>query len=214
LSLFAVNLALVRAQSSSPPKSSVQVLEEFRKLDRDGGRLTESGWYAAARFFVKPGRPRPPQPYVLEVIANEMVDNAPNPWVKLGDNRVEVGSNLDALGQIDSLGRFTSVIQTSLLVPFGPPVAQRGPVQFVVMWRLVLTDTYWEFGPNREGPREVKGPLEWRIEECPFEPRVSIDAAIRYLTKLRDELAGAAVRANAEKSIADLGRLKPKWDVR
>jgi hypothetical protein len=214
LSLFAVSLSLVRAQSPTPQKSPVQVLEEFCKLDWDGARLTESGWYAASRFFVKPGRPQPPQPYVLEIIANERVDNAPNPWVKLGDKRVQVESYLDALGQIDSLGRFTSVIQAKRLVPFGPSVAQRGPVQFEVSYRLVLTDTYWEFGPNREGPREVKGPLEWRIEGFRFEPNVTIDAAIRYLTKLRDESASAAVRANAEKSIADLGRLKPRWDVR
>ncbi len=144
------------------------------------------------------------------------VDSAPNPWVKLGDNRVEIESYHDGLGQIDSLGRFTSVIQPSLLDPSGRPVAQsapprvRGPAQLAIIWRLSLTDTYWEFGPNREGPREVKGPLEWRIEEFPFEPSVTIDAAIRYLTKLRDESASAAVRANAEKSIADLGHLKPR----
>ena len=32
------------------------------------------------------------------------------------------------------------------------------------VYYLVLTDTYWEFGPHGEGPTKVKGQLKWRIE--------------------------------------------------
>jgi hypothetical protein len=72
---------------------------------------------------------------------------------------------------------------------------------------LVLTATHWEFGPNLEGPREVKGPPEWRIETFEIEPWVTIEAAIRYLTRLRDESSSGITKRNADESIATFRRL-------
>ena len=82
-----------------------------------------------------------------------------------------------------------------------------GPAPLLRLYDLVLTDTYWEFGPTRDGVHEVKGRPQWRIEAFEFEPWVTIQAAIRYLTQLRDESKSEAIKNNAEKSIAVLRRL-------
>jgi hypothetical protein len=53
----------------------------------------------------------------------------------------------------------------------------------------------------------VKGPPEWRIETFEIEPWVTIEAAIRYLTRLRDESSSGITKRNADESIATFRRL-------
>jgi hypothetical protein len=53
----------------------------------------------------------------------------------------------------------------------------------------------------------MKGPPEWRIETFEFEPWVTIEVAIRYLTQLRDGSNGETITRNADKSITILRRL-------
>jgi hypothetical protein len=178
-------------------------------MDEQGGRLTASGRDKAAKFFVKPGRE--PQHHVLEVIGGERIDDG-FPLLK-GTTRVRIDVSVDARGQIDSDGRFTSVLDPSLIDPSGRPLTRpiharlRGPLPIAEIFYLVLTDTYWQFGPNRGGLREVKGSPEWRIETFQFEPSVTIDTAIRYLTKLRDDSGSEVIRSNADQSITILRRL-------
>jgi hypothetical protein len=208
LSLFIIDLAPMPAQTSAPPRPPRDVLEAYRKMDEQGGRLTAAGWYRASKFFVKPSRT--PRRYVLEVIAGERIWDRPSPQ---GSNRVRIDADCDALGQIDSSGRFTSVLDPVLIDPTGRPVTRPiharlyGPVPIAQIYYLVRTDTHWEFGPNREGLKEVKGPPEWRIETFEFEPVVTIETAIRYLTKLRDESSSEVIKRNADKSIATLRHL-------
>jgi hypothetical protein len=211
LSLLSSNPSLALAQIPTSPASPKDVLEAYRKMDREGGRLTTSGWYRASKFFVKPGRA--PQHYVLEVMGGEAVgDGFPRP--KGASNRVRIDMSVDARGQIDSSGRFTSTLDPSLIDASGHLLTQpshprlSGPLPLAEIYDLVLTDNYWEFGANGEGPKEVKGPPEWRIETFAFEPRVTIEAAIRYLTKLRDESSSEVIRKNADKSIATLHHLR------
>ena len=212
LSLFSVGPAQTLAQSHTSPKSPKEVLEGYRKMDAEGERLTASGWTRASVFFVKPAL-RPHQTFVAVIDGERVTD----PIMFKGDNRVEALVSSIALGQIDSSGRFTSVVAPYLLDPTGRPLKQpptpplmHGPVPFMRPYALVLTDTHWEFGPNGEGPREVKGPVEWRIEKFEFEPVVNIDPAIRYLIKLRAQSSSDLIKKNADKSIATLRRIKGK----
>jgi hypothetical protein len=89
--------------------------------------------------------------------------------------------------------------------PAAPGIS--GPAPLGRPYDLVLTDTHWEFGPQGEGLREVKGSPEWRIETFEFEPWVTVEVAIRYLTRLRDESSSGMMKSNADKSIAILRRL-------
>jgi hypothetical protein len=179
-------------------------------MDAAGERLTADGWYKASAFFVKPGRPT--QRLAFNVEEGERVEDS-NPWYK-ERNRAEVFVGCWAVGQVDSSGRFTSLVAPSLIGPSGsrsrrPGTPQiHGPAPLERPYDLVLTDTRWEFGPSLEGPREVKGPPDWRIETFEFEPWVTIEVAIRYLTRLRDESSSEIIKRNADKSIVALRRLR------
>ncbi|HPT29006.1 MAG TPA: hypothetical protein PLZ95_21475, partial [Bryobacteraceae bacterium] len=173
----------------------------------EGGRLTTNGWYRAARFFVKP--PSQPRYRIVVVMGGEVIEEHP----RIIGNRTKVGLRRDELGQIDSAGRFTSLVAPSLLdssghyrkKPWGPEL--HGPVYVGGHYELVLTDTHWEFTPGREDLREVRGAPEWRIENFDIHPLVTVQAAIRYLTRLHDESSSEVTKRNTEKSIAALRRL-------
>jgi hypothetical protein len=171
-------------------------------MDAEGERLTVEGWYRASRFLVKPSRP--PQQYVLALTNGERVTD-PDPWFK-GNNRAKCSVVCSAKGQIDSSGRFTPVVSPGLA--FSPRLEGpqlRGPAPMVREYDLVLTDTHWEFVPGREDLREVKGSPEWRIDGAPeAEPWVTIEAAVRYLTRLRAESSSPTIKSNADKSVATL----------
>lgn len=194
---------LVRAQSVPSPN---EVVQAYRKLDAEGLRLTASGWYNATKFFVKPERP--PQRYVLGVMFGEAIYNT-----RVDGIRAEVLLTRSALGQIDSSGRFTSVVAPYLLGSQGRSPKQgdsptiHGLTRIDAVYQLILTDTHWEFGPAGEGPQEIKGSPEWRLEYFEYEPWVTKDVAIRYLIKLRDESSSDIIRENASKSIAILRRV-------
>jgi hypothetical protein len=210
LSLLFVSPQTISSQAPAPPKSPKEVLEAYRKMDAEGERLTSSGWCRASRFFVKPGRP--PEHYVLAVIEGERV-TGPSQWYKGGNNRARMGVMCSEVGQIDASARFTSMVAPDLIDPSGrllkQPVTPQatGPTATERVYDLVLTDTHWEFGARGEGPREVKGPPEWRIEIFDFQPWVTIRVAIRYLEQLRDESSSEMIKKNADKSIATLRRL-------
>ena len=95
------------AQVSATPPSAKSLLEAYRKRDAEGERLTAKGWYAASGFFLKPLRR--PENRVVGVMRRETVED-PDPWFKGGENRLRITVERDELGQIDSLGRFTTVL--------------------------------------------------------------------------------------------------------
>ncbi|MGO9010157.1 MAG: hypothetical protein ACLQPN_08640 [Bryobacteraceae bacterium] len=204
LSLFFVGPTRIPAQGADYPKSPMDVLKAYRKMDSEGERLTPEGWYRASKFFIKPERP--PQKIVMYVTDGERI-TGPNPWIE-GDKKTEIELVCSAEGQIDSSGLFTSLLSPGLAYPPRPRGSQsHGPAPTVRPYDLVLTDTHWEFGPNLEDPREVKGSLEWRIEAFEIEPWVTIETAIRYLTRLRDGSSSETIKKNADKSIATLRRV-------
>jgi hypothetical protein len=202
LGLVSLGPAPASGQGAARPKSPREVLEAYRKMDAEGERLTVDGWYRASRFFVKPSRP--PQQYVLALTNGERVTD-PDPWFK-GNNRAKCSVVCSGIGQIDSLGRFTSVVSPGLdMSPRLEGPQMRGPAPLVREYDLVLTDAPWELVPGREDLREVKGPPEWRIDGAPeAEPWVTIEAAIRYLTQLRGKSGDPVIKGNADKSIATL----------
>jgi len=187
----AVVLTSMSGQSApAGGKSPKEVLELYRKVDSAGGRLTPSGWREAADFFVRPSLP--PQDMAMTVMTGERVTG-----VKVTDNRAELWILFSGEGRIDSRGRFTRTIAPGL----------NGPAAIEQQYFLILTETHWELGASREAPRQVKGPLEWRIETFESEPRITVEAAIHYLRELRDSATDPQVKRNADHSIATLKHL-------
>jgi hypothetical protein len=75
-------------------------------------------------------------------------------------------------------------------------------------YRLLLDNKYSAPGNVDKSESEVIGPSRWRIDEAPQEQWVSVDSAIKYVTLLRDATRDPAIKANAEKTLAILGRYR------
>src|SRR5436190_1862095 len=82
--LFVIAAAQPSLASKKSPKT---VVEEFWKMDTEGGRLTEAGWRAADAFFVRPVEP--PEDKVILVIDKDF--SVWDPTVKGTSARVIVG---------------------------------------------------------------------------------------------------------------------------
>jgi hypothetical protein len=201
-----VSTSCLCAQGSAP-KPPGEVLREFRKMDEEGGRLTTEGWYRAASFFVKPAPL--PRYRILHVIKDEEIDAHP----PITGSRSQVWTSYDKVGQIDAEGRFTSLVVPSLLDASGQlrkrPWGDEsyGPAQYRTPYDLVLTEGHWEFTPDHNELREVGGDPQWRIVGEWRTPMVTVQTAIRYLTRLHDESSSSVIKRNAKKSIADIQRL-------
>src|SRR5215510_9492283 len=209
LSVLSINPYPISAQTPASIKSPKEVLQAYRKMDAEGERLTASGWYRASKFFVKPGRR--PQYRAIAVMWGE-----DDPYTRgpVTGNSADLWVPCSVVGQIDSAGSFTYVVAPSLIDSSGRPLKRAGTPEMhgptVPLERgydLVLTDTHWEFGPGGEGLREVKGPPEWRIATFEYQPWITIQAAIRYLARLRDESSSEKMKSDADKSIAILQHL-------
>jgi hypothetical protein len=206
LSVLPIGPTLLWGQNRATPRNPEEVLRAYREMEMEGGRLAAAGWYEASRYFVKPEPP--PARFTVTVTDGERVEG-----VRANGSNAKGYVLCSGVGQIDSEGRLTAVVAPSLLDTSGKPLKPEAPyihgpgAPVERVYNLVLTDTHWEFGPNGEGPREVKGPPEWRIEHFEFEPWITVGAAIRYLTKLRDESNSEVTKRNAEESLIALRAL-------
>ena len=52
------------------------------------------------------------------------------------------------------------------------------------------------------------GTVDWRIEGPVPEPRLGVEAAIRYVTEVRANTKDAAMRKNADQTLASLRRFR------
>jgi len=70
-------------------------------------------------------------------------------------------------------------------------------------FNLVLSDKRWEIATGGT-VKEFDGPPAWRIEDTFFEPFISLDAAIRYVTQTRNKIADPVLKRNAGKTLSIL----------
>jgi len=133
---------------------------------------------------------------------------------RLQQERAELTVRCGAVGQVDSLGRFTFTVAPSLADPSGvlrkeptPRPEISGPdAPILRIYLLIKTDTHWEISPGLKTARKVNGPVEWRIEDFESSPWVTVEAAIRYLDRLRATSSNEPIRKNADRSIEALQR--------
>ena len=94
-----VGALLGAEQKPAVPGSPQDLLERYRRMDSQGERLTDDGWLRASKFFVKPEPP--PKSRVIAVMKAETVN-----YVALKGDSAYGFVDCDAVGQIDSRGRF------------------------------------------------------------------------------------------------------------
>jgi len=151
------------------------VLERYCELDGDGKQLTADGWQEMAGFLL---RPEPPN-FKLIVVVKDFVVSDPiieGDKAKFYVEYLYLGELYPRLGYTDP-----HIIKDS-------PETVRGPIKVRVQYTLV---------------RNVQEST-WRIEESQFAPHITVEAAVRYVTELKNKTADATVRRNAERTIASL----------
>ncbi len=115
---------------------------------------------------------------------------------KTTGDRAEVWTEFDFVGKVYPTGRFSRLLGGS------PPI--KGPAASGRKYSLVLTDQH-----SHPGAKPTTGGIsEWKIED--FEPNsmVTMDVAIRYLERLRDETRRDDIKKNTGRSIAQLRALR------
>jgi hypothetical protein len=181
----------VFAQSSvHPRKSPKEIMELFCKMDTDGELLNDEVRREAADLF---GSPLGWSGNQNVIVVSAYVLRGPD----MHDDSAQFIVDYNVWGELDSSLRFT---REEGRIP-DKPIRDRE------YFDLTLTPLHNQVG-DRGKMEVVRGPLEWRIEIIPPGPRVSVDAAIRYVTEMRDKSGDAATKVNATKAIAALKRLR------
>lgn len=169
-----------------------EVVERFCRMDVDGKQLTPDGWREVSALFVQSGTPRKEK---IVVVKNYAVSNASISQ----ENSASVVVEYLYLGALDS--------RTALL--------EQGPLsnsKLRANYTLILVNKNSGVKDSGVSPddanRKLESRLEWKIEGTPPEPHVTLDTAIELVKRLRDDASNDIVKANAEKTIAVLTRLR------
>lgn len=158
-------------------------VEYYCQYETQGGRLTDSGWEAAAPFFAHPVPP--PHERTIYVVGDYGVGGGPEPVIKPVDRPTPdlrataqvLFSTNSAIGKLDpSLGLTREAI-------YG----------FDVTYKLVLTD----------------GNPAWKFGEEGSAIFIGIPTAILYVSLMREKTTDPAVRKNADATLAALKKMKP-----
>jgi len=170
------------------PEAPRQVLQEFCELDLQGKQLTVTGREQVARFFVKPEVP----PLKDIVIVMDCVVSEP----LMKGNKAEFYVEQLMLGQLDSSLRYKPALPDE---PDEPIMLRRDQ-------SLVLTTEYSKAGPGGV-ERTIRGRPAWRLDS-EYMPSMTVEAAISYVSHMRDTTKDKTVRENVNKTLAALAILK------
>jgi len=167
-------------------KSAKEVVQRFVSMDVEGARLNSQGWHKADTFFARPSEP--PQQKTIVVIAKHY--GLSEGTIK--GNMAEYSLGYEELGQITSLLQF--VVSNSGV-----------ETRSICKYNLILTDDNRRPVSDEKTAKEMDAALEWRIEGAqPAEMHIGVDAAVRYLTEMREQTKDPIAKKNADKGLAML----------
>lgn len=193
--VFPILIALVLASGTvatqtpqAREKSPREVAEQYQRMIADGSLLTSEGWSKANEVFLRPS----PPPRDKVVIVTSKRGQLDERWIK--NNQAEVDEwGIYNLGRIDSKLRYE-------------PSPKTKSDWAVYVYHLVFTDKHWEPGAKGQPATEVSGPREWKLDGSQSVRWATVDAAIRYVTEMRDKATDSIVKKNAERTLATLRR--------
>jgi hypothetical protein len=170
----------------SPQQSASSILLQFAALESAGKGLTADGVKQLQDFFIDPSAW---QPRKIRVARDFVVSNS-----DFIGNRGALFVEYMVLGDLDSSLRFTSEAPTKSKVRED--------------YTLVLSNKYFLRGGHGEPAQEIIGPRRWKIEDSTREQWISVNAAINYVTDMRDKTTDPAVQQNANQTLAKLMSLR------
>jgi len=169
------------------PTPTEVVVQKYAELIVQGALLTPEGWQKAGRLFTD-SKPYPAYGKI-ELLSPRIVGED---WVKGENAQVETKwGNYD--GSIDSSLRY---IQPTYPVSMGGLLLK---LQFVHQQRTTTS--------NGATASKIVAPPVWKIEGALGYRSASVQAAIVYVAKKRDETTDPVIRQNAEKTLGILKRM-------
>jgi hypothetical protein len=200
--LLAANLC---AQTQPPIEQLAEseevkaVVEQFSDLDAAGTWLAPEQWDERQAFF---NHDWPwSRPESISVIKSYQVGEMKRNVGFDGQAFYIVHLDYVVWGQIDSFLHFTGARGQE---GESPTVGQ--PVQRERITELFFSDTFEQMG-EPENKKVVEGPPRWRMNSPGETENVGVDAAIRWVTEMRDNSSDPAIRYNAERTLAILKSL-------
>jgi hypothetical protein len=162
------------------------ILSQFAALETDGRGLTPDGIKQLESFLVAPPSWQRDKVHVAK---DFVVSDA-----------AFLGSKGTLYVEYIALGDLDSSLRLTTRVPSGIKVRED--------YTLVLSNLYSLPGVGGKAPQEVIGPSRWRIEASTAEQWISLDAAIRCVTQMREAATDPVLKANADKTLAILARYR------
>lgn len=183
-----VTLTAFVISASASAISQKEVVERFVKMDVDGARLTPQGWRTADTLFTKPSEPL--QAKVLVVIVRSYAVSTATG----STNTTEFYMGYEEVGRITASSLHFAPTNNRSMKEFGK-------------YTVVLTKVQRTQGNSNETIQEENMPTEWRIDGAqPTAMHLTAEAAIQYVTQMRDKTTDLAIRRNATQTLA---KLKP-----
>jgi len=181
-----VTVGLFAGQTDLPGDSPREVLQRFCELDLDGAQLDAKGWREVANFFMRPAF-EPPSKIVV-ASSKYGVSEA-----KINELRAKLYVQALEWGEIDESLEFIPATEHPI-----------HPIPVRSLYTLYFTDTHWERQSDGTSTKRTSSHPEWRIEGSPAVRTISVETAIRYVTRLSEESTNAKLRQNAKRSVARL----------
>jgi len=187
----ALCLAAIPAIAQSPAQpadSPKEVVEQFCRMDEQGGQLNSKDWNELAAFSTVHELWHPPS--AIFVIRNYEVGDPrelPN-----HPNGVAVHVDYFSWGSIDQDLYFT--------LRQGPVLGQ--PMKVTEGVNLTLAEDFKDDGASPEA-NKIKKPVRWRMDEFPL-PHVNVETAIRFVTEMRSKSDDPLVKYKADRTLANL----------
>jgi len=177
--------------AESPSKLAQRFVHlESRSLPDQWGQLTN--------YFVETPKPQWNHVQVVDVLDVYMdMDGQTHEGVS------KVAISVLPLGELDSSLRLSNY--KSYRLPNNNSACR---CDNYLWFTLVLSDEHWQI--DLDGTvKELDGPLTWRIEGTRFEPIITLNTAIRYVSQTHDKTTDPIVKKNAAKTLAMLKSYPP-----
>jgi hypothetical protein len=171
-------------------------LHIFHRFLRKESVLLPDQWSQLTSFFAETPKPHWNKVHIVDVVGIGIDTNG---------NSTEVGVSTNSLGQLDVSLRLSNYPAWRMPPGDSGASACYGDDRFA--FSLLLTDKHWQIATDR-APKEVDGPLGWRIEDTSFQPLITLNTAIRYVRESSKKTTDPGVKTNAARTLSILNYYK------
>jgi|HubBroStandDraft_6_1064221.scaffolds.fasta_scaffold83831_1 hypothetical protein len=174
-------------------KSPSEVAHRFLRLE--SGLLPDQ-WSQLSDFFARVPRPQWDKVHIVDVV---------HIGIDTRGNSSHVSLSTNSLGDLDSSLRLSDYPPMRLPLGVSSTSACYGDDHFG--FNLLLSGKQRVITQSGAAD-QFERPLAWRIGDASFEPLITLDTAIRYVSGMREKAKDPAMKKNATRSLRILGYYK------